>query len=44
MLCYFVMNYDVGFPEGEMERPENLHIGASVIPKIGAEIMIRSRI
>jgi len=43
MFGYLVTNYDVKLPEGAVGRSKNEHIGAAVIPKRDAKIMIRLR-
>ena len=43
MLCYLVMNYEVKLPDHLKLKPENEYIAASVLPKRGAEIMIKRR-
>ena len=44
MLCYLVMNYDVKLPDGMEKKPANEHIRIAVLPKRGAEIMIKRKV
>ena len=43
MLCYLAINYDVKMPDGMKGKPGNEYIGNGVLPKRGAEIMIKRR-
>ncbi len=43
IFAHILLNYDVQFENGSMDRPDNIYLGALTIPNTKAKVMFRKR-